>query len=315
MIVDLLRNDLSRVVEAGQRRGAGAVRGRDLSDRAADDLDRHRRARGRARPGRPARGDLSPAARSPARPRSGRWRSSPGSRRRRAAPIAARSAGLRRTARPRSMSRSGRWPCSDGETRRPPRPRLRHRRGQRRRRRMARMPGEGRVCGDGPALRPDRDDALRSARGRRRARPPSRPDEGAAPRRSISPSTGTRRATTSRPRPSAPGRASSGCCCRASGALAIELRPLPAAPAEPVEVALAPLPVAADDFRLRHKTSDRAFYDEARAAAGAFEMVFARRGGLPHRRQLHQPVRRARRQAADPAAGARPAPRRAARAG
>ena len=28
------------------------------------------------------------------------------------------------------------------------------------------------------------------------------------------------------------------------------------------------------DFRLRHKTSDRAFYDEARAAAGTFEVVF-----------------------------------------
>ena len=55
-----------------------------------------------------------------------------------------------------------------------------------RRRRMARMPGEGSVCGDGRQLRPDRDDALRSARGRRRPRPPSRPDEGAAPRRSIS---------------------------------------------------------------------------------------------------------------------------------
>ena len=39
-------------------------------------------------------------------------------------------------------------------------------------------------------------------------------------------------------------------------------------------MAVAPLPVAADDFRLRHKTSDRAFYDEARAAAGAFEVLF-----------------------------------------
>ena len=59
-----------------------------------------------------------------------------------------------------------------------------------------------------------------------------------------------------------------------SGALAIELRPLAAAPGEPVEVAIAPLPVAADDFRLHHKTSDRAFYDAARAASGAFEIVF-----------------------------------------
>jgi len=60
-----------------------------------------------------------------------------------------------------------------------------------------------------------------------------------------------------------------------SGALAIELRPLEPAPAEPVAVALVPLPVSPDDFRLRHKTSDRAFYDEARAASGAFEVVFA----------------------------------------
>jgi para-aminobenzoate synthetase/4-amino-4-deoxychorismate lyase len=59
-----------------------------------------------------------------------------------------------------------------------------------------------------------------------------------------------------------------------SGALAIEMRPLERAPDEPVDVALAPLPVAPDDFRLRHKTSDRAFYDEARAAAGTFETVF-----------------------------------------
>ncbi len=60
----------------------------------------------------------------------------------------------------------------------------------------------------------------------------------------------------------------------ASGALAIELRPLPPPPDQPVEVAVAPLPVAADDFRLAHKTSDRAFYDEAREAAGTFEILF-----------------------------------------
>jgi para-aminobenzoate synthetase/4-amino-4-deoxychorismate lyase len=59
-----------------------------------------------------------------------------------------------------------------------------------------------------------------------------------------------------------------------TGAIAIEARPLPEAPAEPVAVVLAPLPVEADDFRLRHKTSDRGFYDEARAAAGTFEILF-----------------------------------------
>jgi para-aminobenzoate synthetase/4-amino-4-deoxychorismate lyase len=59
-----------------------------------------------------------------------------------------------------------------------------------------------------------------------------------------------------------------------SGALAIEARPLPEAPEEAVEVALAPLPVEPEDFRLRHKTSDRRFYDEAREAAGTFEVAF-----------------------------------------
>ena len=59
-----------------------------------------------------------------------------------------------------------------------------------------------------------------------------------------------------------------------SGAIAVESRPLPASPEEPVPVALAPLPVASDDFRLRHKSSARAFYDEARVASGAFEVIF-----------------------------------------
>jgi para-aminobenzoate synthetase/4-amino-4-deoxychorismate lyase len=59
-----------------------------------------------------------------------------------------------------------------------------------------------------------------------------------------------------------------------SGQIAIEIGDLPPAPAEPVRVALAPLPVDAADFRLRHKTSDRAFYDAARAASGAFEVAF-----------------------------------------
>ena len=42
MIVDLLRNDLSRVARPAASR-CRAVRGRDLSDRPADDLDRDRR--------------------------------------------------------------------------------------------------------------------------------------------------------------------------------------------------------------------------------------------------------------------------------
>ena len=63
------------------------------------------------------------------------------------------------------------------------------------------------------------------------------------------------------------------------GAVAIELSPLPALPAPPVEVALTPLPVDPGDWRLRHKTSDRAFYDAARTESGAFEVIFTTPGG------------------------------------
>lgn len=59
----------------------------------------------------------------------------------------------------------------------------------------------------------------------------------------------------------------------ASGAVSIEIGPMPVSPAR-ADVAIVPLPVAAADFRLRHKTSDRSFYDAAREAAGTFEVVF-----------------------------------------
>lgn len=59
-----------------------------------------------------------------------------------------------------------------------------------------------------------------------------------------------------------------------SGAIAIESAAMPVTPAGPVAVAIAPLPVDPGDFRLRHKTSDRGFYDAARTAGGAFEVVF-----------------------------------------
>lgn len=65
-----------------------------------------------------------------------------------------------------------------------------------------------------------------------------------------------------------------------SGAIAIETAPAPPPPSGPVPVAIAPLPVSSSDFRLRHKTSDRGFYDDARRASGAFEVVFANRAGL-----------------------------------
>ncbi|MDT8760699.1 aminodeoxychorismate synthase component I [Sphingomonas psychrotolerans] len=59
-----------------------------------------------------------------------------------------------------------------------------------------------------------------------------------------------------------------------SGAISVGISPLPDAPEQPVQVAVRPLEVAPDDFRLRHKTSRRGFYDRARTAAGAWEVVF-----------------------------------------
>ena len=64
-----------------------------------------------------------------------------------------------------------------------------------------------------------------------------------------------------------------------SGALAIEVAPAPPAFDRPLQVALVPLPVSVEDYRLRHKTSDRAFYDTARRAAGTDEVVFVRPDG------------------------------------
>ncbi len=65
-----------------------------------------------------------------------------------------------------------------------------------------------------------------------------------------------------------------------SGAIAIETRAAPAPPHGPVAVAVVPLPVDPADFRLRHKTGDRVFYDAARRAAGTFEVLFESGGAL-----------------------------------
>lgn len=59
-----------------------------------------------------------------------------------------------------------------------------------------------------------------------------------------------------------------------SGAISIGISPMPETPDQPVRVAIRPLEVAPDDFRLAHKTSRRGFYDRARAATGAWEVVF-----------------------------------------
>ena len=68
-----------------------------------------------------------------------------------------------------------------------------------------------------------------------------------------------------------------------SGAHALDASPLPDALPEPAICAVLPLPVAEGDWRLRHKTSDRHFYEDAlRAArsAGAHEALFLRDDGL-----------------------------------
>ena len=65
-----------------------------------------------------------------------------------------------------------------------------------------------------------------------------------------------------------------------SGAVAIEVTPLPQTPPQPFPVRVVPLPVDPQDFRLAHKTTDRAFYSAARAAADTFEVIFTRPDGL-----------------------------------
>lgn len=58
------------------------------------------------------------------------------------------------------------------------------------------------------------------------------------------------------------------------GSIAIETAPMPEQATAPVKVALAPLPVDASDWRLRHKSTERGFYDQARRDSGAFEVLF-----------------------------------------
>jgi para-aminobenzoate synthetase/4-amino-4-deoxychorismate lyase len=68
-----------------------------------------------------------------------------------------------------------------------------------------------------------------------------------------------------------------------SGASALETGPLPAPLGEPVKVAALPNPLDPSDWRLAHKTSDRGFYEDALAAArgfGAEEAVLVRGDGL-----------------------------------
>lgn len=59
-----------------------------------------------------------------------------------------------------------------------------------------------------------------------------------------------------------------------SGAIAIELRPLPAPLAEPVRCQLVPLPADPQDYRLHHKTSDRRVYEVEGLADGVHPVFF-----------------------------------------
>ena len=68
-----------------------------------------------------------------------------------------------------------------------------------------------------------------------------------------------------------------------SGATSLEISPLPAPLDEPALCAVLPLPVDSGDWRLRHKTSDRHFYEaglRAAQGAGAVEGLFIRDDGL-----------------------------------
>ena len=64
-----------------------------------------------------------------------------------------------------------------------------------------------------------------------------------------------------------------------TGSMAIEARTIEEAPPMPVDVAVQPLPVDSADWRLRHKTTDRRFYDQARRDSGAFETIFVDQDG------------------------------------
>ncbi len=59
------------------------------------------------------------------------------------------------------------------------------------------------------------------------------------------------------------------------GSLSIHVSALPASSDQPWRIGITQLPVAAEDFRLRHKITDRAFYDDARRQSlGCDEVLF-----------------------------------------
>ncbi len=70
--------------------------------------------------------------------------------------------------------------------------------------------------------------------------------------------------------------------CARSGAIALEAGDLSPAPTHDMDCIALPLPVDSGDWRLRHKTTDRGFYEAAREVAldnGAHEALFVRDDG------------------------------------
>jgi para-aminobenzoate synthetase/4-amino-4-deoxychorismate lyase len=65
-----------------------------------------------------------------------------------------------------------------------------------------------------------------------------------------------------------------------SGTFHLERSALPSPPRDDVTVSIVPRVATSDDFRLYYKTSDRRFYDEARSAAGTFEVLFTDSDGF-----------------------------------
>ena len=68
-----------------------------------------------------------------------------------------------------------------------------------------------------------------------------------------------------------------------SGAIALEAQDMPEVWPEPAQCIVLPLPVDPGDWRLRHKTTDRGFYEDAQRVAhshGAQEALFVREDGL-----------------------------------
>lgn len=67
---------------------------------------------------------------------------------------------------------------------------------------------------------------------------------------------------------------------KGDGTSTIQIGELPRSEVGPVGIKLVSRAQAADDIRLRHKTTDRAFYEEPRRSSGAFEVLFVDQDGF-----------------------------------